>query len=469
MYIYICFDVEDLVHLDSDDVPRDIANLMSDDGVIASMFVVGEKARLWERRGRWDVIAAVGQHDVGLHTDHHSVHPVVCEYLEDKGWKDGITEAMRQESPGVQDLVRLFNQFPSTWATGGSSWGPQIPAATRLLGLPSNVYSHARAGERDVCWFAGQLCYFGEVAIPGYEDTYCDDAVFAENLPDLLQYIEQRQRAGDTSLPLFGGHPTRFRHKVFWDGLNFTKGKNTPPEEYRFAPSRTDEQYQMALRNLRRMILAVRDLPGVRLTSPRALSKRYAPENQMLTRLAVHRIAQRIADNLTLQTDDWLASPAQALDLLARAILRMAQTDQKPNSIPLRTVLGPTLLPPILERPVSIGLKEMLEVCRKLVDFVSKNGQLPSSVIAGGVALGPGPILGTLARVFLGQDADQKPEKVTFQTGIEEPEIALRLAQEQVYERIPGWPPHADDLNLNNIALHTRLQSWSLKPAVLQE
>jgi hypothetical protein len=36
---------------------------------------------LWERRGRWDVIGAVAQHDVGLHTDHHSVHPTASEYL----------------------------------------------------------------------------------------------------------------------------------------------------------------------------------------------------------------------------------------------------------------------------------------------------------------------------------------------------------------------------------------------------
>ncbi|MEJ5199835.1 MAG: hypothetical protein WHX53_13005, partial [Anaerolineae bacterium] len=68
MYIYLCFDVEDLVHPDSDDIPRDIAQMLADDGVVASMYVVGEKARLWERRGRWDVIAAVARHDVGLHT-----------------------------------------------------------------------------------------------------------------------------------------------------------------------------------------------------------------------------------------------------------------------------------------------------------------------------------------------------------------------------------------------------------------
>ena len=63
MYLYACFDVEDLVHPDSDDIARDIADLLAGDGLVGSMFVVGEKARLWERRGRHDVLAAVGFHD----------------------------------------------------------------------------------------------------------------------------------------------------------------------------------------------------------------------------------------------------------------------------------------------------------------------------------------------------------------------------------------------------------------------
>jgi len=41
MYVYVCFDVEDLVHPDVDDIPRDIAEMLDDDGIVASMCVVG--------------------------------------------------------------------------------------------------------------------------------------------------------------------------------------------------------------------------------------------------------------------------------------------------------------------------------------------------------------------------------------------------------------------------------------------
>ena len=166
MDVFVCFDVEDIVHEDTDDIALDIADMLAGDGVTASMFVVGEKARLWERRGRWDVISAVARHDVGLHTDHHSIHPTVSEYLADREWSDGVEEAMRVEGPAAQDLARIFRAYPTTWATSGASWAPTDPAATRLLGIPATVYAHARAGDSGACWYAGQLCYPDYASFP---------------------------------------------------------------------------------------------------------------------------------------------------------------------------------------------------------------------------------------------------------------------------------------------------------------
>ncbi len=37
-----------------------------------------------------------------------------------------------------------------------------------------------------------------------------------------------------------------------------------------------------------------------------------------------------------------------------------------------------------------------------------------------------------------------------------------------IYQRLPGWSPHPPGLPLDRIALHTRLQTWSLKPATLR-
>jgi hypothetical protein len=466
MYAYVCFDVEDLVHPDSDDIARDIADMLADDGVVASMYVVGEKARLWEQRGRTDVIAAVGQHDVALHTDHHSVHPTVSEYLADKGWADGVAEAVRQEEPGVRDLARLFGAYPSSWGTGGSGWGPQIPAATRLLGVPSNVYSHAFSGRTGACWFAGQLCYSDWVGFPGGEDAYADDTAFEVALPAFLQRFEDARDHGASCLGLFAAHPTRLRYTVFWDALNFARGQNTAPGDYHFAPRRTDEAYATSLRNLRRAILAVGDLPGIELISNRALNNRFALKVGPIAWADGHRLAQETVDSDTIRADNPFASPAQALDVLARAVLRLAAGGTIPTHVLLRTVLGPVDPPPALDRTVEVDAEAGLSLCRDLLQHIAETGHLPSSLVADSTPVGPGPLLRAISAAYLRLDRGQPLGRVTFQPGAEEPTLATSMA-EDVYQRIPHWVPHSDDLRLDQLALHARLQSWSLKPAVL--
>jgi hypothetical protein len=468
MYVYVCFDVEDLVHPDSDDVPRDIADMLADDGIVASMCVVGEKARLWERRGRQDVIAAVGKHDVSLHTNRHSVHPTVSEYLADKDWETGVAEAVRREGPGVRDLARIFGVYPSTWGTGGYSWGPQIPAATRMLGIPSNIYTHASLEVAGAWWFAGQLCYPDGVSLPGGEDACCDDASFEAGLPALLEQVEVLQRDGTSCLLLFGGHPTRFRYTEFWDSINYNRGQNTDPADYRPAPRRDDKAYTTGLRNLRRMLMAVRDLPGVEMTSIRDLNRRFAVESKPVAWADLCRLAQAIADSETIRTDDPLASPAQALDALGRAILRLFETNGTlPTHVPLRLVLGPVQVPPTLDRLVQIELEEGMDLCRQLVHQVDANRHLPASLTADGTAVGPGPLLRAVAVAFLELSRGARSGKMTLQPGAEEPTIATRLAQEKIHQLLHNWTPHDPELELDRLALHTRLQSWSLKPAVL--
>jgi len=471
MYTYLCFDVEDLVHPDSDDIPRDIAAMLADDGVIASMYVVGEKARLWERRGRWDVIAAVAQHDVGLHTDHHSVHPTASEYLADKGWDDGVDEALRQEGPGAADLARLFGQFPSSWATSGSSWAPQIPAATRQMGIPANVYSHARAGDGGACWYAGQLCYGEYFGIRGGENTYCDDAAFEAALPDLLARVEAAAKSGLTCLGLFCAHPTRLRYTTFWDVLNFFRGENTPEAEYKFAPRRTDEEYAAALRNLRRLIAAVRGLPGVEIISTRKLNSRFAGEGGPVAWDALPGLAEAvlssagIAAGYPVAGETGVLSAAATLDLLAQAVARLAGAAAPPAYLLARSIVGPNAPAPALPKSFQMGRHAFAELCQTLAQQIGATGQLPAWWLVDKLPIGPGPLLKTCAATFLAWETTHDGALAAITPAPGEPEVAAGLAQAGIYEKLPHWPPHRPDLRLDLLALHTRLQSWSLAPA----
>ncbi len=467
MYVTVCFDVEDLVHPAADDVALDIAQRLAAEGVTASMMVVGEKARLWEWRERDDVIRWVGCHDVGLHTDSHSIHPTVAEYLADKGWADGVAEAVAREAPGVEDLARIVGRAPSTGATAGASWGPQIAAASRQLGLPSHTYSHVGTGRTGACWFAGQLCYPDHVSIAGGEDTLCDDGAFEAALPALLERVQEAERAGAACLGLFAAHPTRLRHEVFWDALNFADGENRAPNQYVEAGQRSDDVVRSGLRNLTRMVLAVGRLSGVDLVETRELTERFLPYAHALTDAEVMALAASYVASGEIGASDPLASPAQALDLLARALPLHAKAGELPPRLPLRDVIGPDRCAAPLPEAVSVDIDAALALCRDLASSVERSGRIPAGLRVGEVEVGAGPLLLGLARTLTEMGRGVAPDWAVFLPGAEAPAGAISLAEGAIDRRLPGWPPHRRDLRLDRLREQTLLQTWSLRPATI--
>src|SRR5215467_3998336 len=102
VYVILWFDTEDYILPASDDAALHIADFLTHEGVRATFKVVGEKARTLERRGRGDVIAALKQHEIGYHSNFHSVQPTPALYSSNLGWDDGIAEFNRRERPGYE-------------------------------------------------------------------------------------------------------------------------------------------------------------------------------------------------------------------------------------------------------------------------------------------------------------------------------------------------------------------------------
>src|ERR1051326_2601045 len=99
--VILWFDTEDYLSVADDEACKRLAQMLTDRHIRATFKVVGEKARVLERRGRRDVIAALKKHEIGFHANFHSVHPAPTEYLADCGLLDGIAEFERREGPGA--------------------------------------------------------------------------------------------------------------------------------------------------------------------------------------------------------------------------------------------------------------------------------------------------------------------------------------------------------------------------------
>src|SRR6187397_2139875 len=100
VYVTLWFDTEDYILPQDDDATKRLADLLTRLEVHATFKIVGEKARVLERRGRKDVIAALKRHDIGYHSNTHSQQPTVAVYLQHAGWQDGRDEFRRREEPG---------------------------------------------------------------------------------------------------------------------------------------------------------------------------------------------------------------------------------------------------------------------------------------------------------------------------------------------------------------------------------
>src|SRR5438309_11626239 len=83
--VILWFDTEDYLLPADDDASKRLAEMLAERNIRATFKLVGEKARVLEKRGRRDVIAALKKHDLGYHANFHSVHPAPSEYLADCG------------------------------------------------------------------------------------------------------------------------------------------------------------------------------------------------------------------------------------------------------------------------------------------------------------------------------------------------------------------------------------------------
>src|SRR5580658_8550398 len=134
--VILWFDTEDYLLPADDDAAKRLAEMLTAREIRATFKVVGEKARVLERRGRADVIAALQKHDIGYHSNLHSVHPAPAEYLADCGLLDGAAEFVRHERQGAADVRRIFGRESlACYGQPGSSWAAQAIVALKDIGV----------------------------------------------------------------------------------------------------------------------------------------------------------------------------------------------------------------------------------------------------------------------------------------------------------------------------------------------
>src|SRR5580693_1437923 len=431
VYVVLWFDTEDYIEPAADDAALRIATELEKLGVRATFKVVGEKARVLESRGRTDVIRALGHHDIGYHSNFHSVQPTPALYLKEMGWLDGAAEFERRERPGFDDVRRIFGITPSCYGQPGSSWAPQTYRALLRMGIP--VYldegTHIGIGEQPI-WFGGMLNVFnmGKYQLRASLD---DEAHFPQALEKFDQAAAELEAKGGGVISIYY-HPTEFVTTAFWD-LNFAKGANPERSDWKKPPRRTAEESERCYRILTRYVEHLKSRSTVRFVTARELPLLFQSQTARGEDRA--SIARHLAEHLTfLVTDHGALSAGEMVEIL----------------------LG--MEPAFVEGPAARATStyHLQEIPRVVFErakadasgFISANQRLPAEVWIGSEKLSLADFAATLAADFGGAGA----------VAVHQGNLEMEKYVSTDARRSFNWPIHPEGFSAPELLDLARLQ-----------
>ena len=467
IYVTLWFDTEDYILPQSDDAAKRLAEMLTRLGIKATFKVVGEKARVLEQRGRKDVIAALKKHEIGYHSNYHSIHPTPAEYLQNTEWDEGVAEFYRREISGVKDIQRIFGVMPSCYGQPGSSWGPQSHAALKQMGI--NVYlddsSHVGIDEQPF-YYGGLLNIFKMGSNIVRMDLSGDDNLAKGKARFLKSYETLKAKGGGTISIYF--HPCEWVHQEFWDGVNFSRGANPERKDWKLPKTRTREETEKAFKDFEEYAKFIQAQAGVRYVTANELKMLYADHTAMQRITGDYRfvIAEAVQQEITfLQAGSFSLSAAEIFSLLTKVFL--ADHLDWRGAVRPQSLSGPTrafVYDAAHPRPVKVSGAAFAQAVRDVAAFCQSQKRVPNEVWIGSQAISPQDYLATLG-AFTRMPQTKLPAEI---------EIAVGNFTADKYvanddPRIFNWVIHPEGFHAPKLMELAKLQAWTLKPAVLRK
>ena len=468
--VVLWFDTEDYILPQDDDATKRLAEMLTRLNVRATFKIVGEKARVLEKRGRRDVIAALKRHDIGYHSNNHSQQPTIAVYLQNAGWDDGRAEFYRREAQGARDIRRIFGVDPVAYGQPGSAWAPQVYPALSEMNIHMYLDESDHVGIDDQPFYYGGMLNVFKMRSNLARMDLSGGASLANGKSTFTKVYEQLRSKGGGTISIYY-HPNEWVQTEFWDAVNFRRGANPIPGEWKPPGTKPAAASDRAFDDFEQYIRFIQGQAGVRFVTATELMSIYEDKamQRSFRQEELLQVARAIHKEITFQKmDGYALSAADVFGLLTEAVAAYAERNELPAASKVAALYGPArpyIASTTGTQSSSFGWAAFAHAVGDTADFCRTAHRVPDEVWIGTQSLSPADYLATLAHVveeLIG--TGKPPAAVPLQTG-------RYTADRYVAEDSPNlwsWPIFPEGFHAPRIMELARLQAWTLKPAVRQ-
>jgi len=463
--VFLWFDTEDYILPEADDALLRISEFLDSEGIQGTFKIVGEKARVLEKRGRSDIISSLQSHEIGYHTDLHSAQPSPAMYLSDLDWAEGVREFKRREYQGYLDVARITGQRSFCYGQPGASWAPQAFEALRDWGIRVYLDSIDIIDlEKKPFWYSGVLTLCSlehEMRVGLQEPADLDEA--KERFSRARRKILDGTGPGVVSIFY---HPCEFVHARFWDGVNFSQGANPAPENWKSPPMKPDEAIATGYRNFEGFVRFIKSFPEVEFVTAKQALEIYPDQSRLaaFSSSDMEKLAARVADNgIRYQIMGEFSLSAAEIFYLLTSCAESTLSNRTPArkwELPENTIGGP--VSSFDQKDTIPATRDQYRrTLRDVADFIDYHSRIPDSIWLGGKKVTPESFLVTTAR-FLTEDhpANNPSLEMEFRPA------SLKTRANVQENPSWGWVIFPKGFSAPDMVERARLQTWSLKPAL---
>ena len=466
VYVYLWLDIEDYVTREADDPSLIFIDILKKHKVPVTCKLVAEEVRALIERGRTDVISAISGCDVGYHSDTHSQHPTVWEYLADLDVVSGAKEFMSREEQGLKLMREVFNRAPSCYGHPGVMWSPHVYPALREMGIPMYLDDTAILNLNDEpYWYCGVLNLNGAGRNLMYFDYSFEKPDGIISMKAKFNRICKRLHKGNGGAVSICLHPHTAVNRKTWDVVNFARGVNRTKEEYERPPAQPTEVTQRAYEDFEEFIEYIASFEDVQWVTGSDAIKIYkpAPRNVLGRSELVHVVKHFLHSQSHMKGQHGYLSPAEGFYITTMCLAEYADTGTLPRSIAVKEPLGP-MAPACSKGKKAFRTEDFLATTKAAAGFLSSENSIPVSLKIGDYAeLNPHDFLATACKMLDSLLRGRLPDKITSVKGAPPQVEHLSIAN---FRKDCRWVVLPPNFKAPKIYEQACLQAWTLKPAV---